>query len=317
MPANDSWIHQRRDEEERFGDGTSPQSGNADMASGGGGDGLLPRMEAVVYGAVGHLLPAERPQYAAHLDRGGLSRLSESLLAWSKARSLDRDTFRERYFGSVGSDQVVNHLRKAAQGAAEATTPEQQRDAAGEVAAAYRLVGADRWSRFIADAHDRIAAAAADGRVLLAQAAKPNPATDAGPDGNPGTATNPGRYVADNPRQWIGQNSVGTAECVSLVQQATSAPPSTEWRPGAPVQGNTDIRPGTAIATFDSDGHYDGHAAIYLGQDEYGIQIVDQWNIRDSDGRIVGQQPPGARTLPFNDPQHSWINRGDSYRVVE
>jgi hypothetical protein len=197
--------------------------------------------------------------------------------------------------------------------------PEQQRDAAGELAAAYRLVGANRWSRLIADAQNHAAAAAtSDGRVLLAQATTPNTATDATPGGNAAPAAIPGRYVADNPRQWIGRNSVGTGECVPLVQQATGAPRSTEWRAGAQVQGNTNIRPGTAIATFDGNGHYDGgHAAIYLGQDEHGIQVVDQWNIRDSHGRITRQQPPLERTLHFGQPFRDRVDRGEPFHVVE
>jgi hypothetical protein len=162
VPANDSWIYQGRDEKGRFGDGTSPQGGDqhaGSTTSDSGGNGLLSRAQAIAYGAVGHLSPAERLQYMAHLDRGGLSRLTENLLAWSHAANLDRNAFREKYLGGVGSDEVVDHLRDAADGAAKATTPEQLRDAAGEVAAAYRLVGAYRWARFIAHAHDRTVAA--------------------------------------------------------------------------------------------------------------------------------------------------------------
>ncbi len=159
MPANDSWIYQGRDEKGRFGSGTSPDSGEIGSGAGGNGRGMLPRAQAIIYGAVGHLSPAERQQYSAHLDQGGLSPLTQSLLAWSRAASLDRDTFRERYLGGTGSDDVVDHLRKAAEGLLGATTPEQQRDASGELAAAYRQVGPDRWPRFIAAA-DRLAAAA-------------------------------------------------------------------------------------------------------------------------------------------------------------
>jgi hypothetical protein len=68
------------------------------------------------------------------------------------------------------------------------------------------------------------------------------------------------------------------------------------------------------FATFDSNGHYDGHAVIYFGQDENGIQ---QWNNRDSEGHLTDQHAPSERTLPFDDPRHSRINRGDSYYVVE
>jgi hypothetical protein len=310
-------MYQGRDEKGRFGNGTSPKADDGDSASRGGGAGMLPQMQAVVYGAVGHLSPAERAKFTAHLDRAGVARLGGCLRAWSKAKGLGRDSFRERFLGGTGSDEVVDHLRKAADIAAGATTPEQQRDASGELAAAWRLVGADRWPRFITAAHELTmsVAGAATARVLLAQATMPNKATDASSVGTV-TANAPSAYVADTPRQWIGQRSVGSGECVDLVRQATGAPRSVEWRPGAVVQGNTDIRPGTAIATFNSNDHYSGHAAIHLGQDESGIQVVDQWNLRQN-GRVVRQHPPSARTLPFDQPQRALINRGESYRVVE
>ena len=93
-----------------------------------------------------------------------------------------------------------------------------------------------------------------------------------------------GASVATGYEQFVGQ-SVGSGQCVALVQQADSSVGLTAtWTQGAQVQGNTDLAPGTAIATFDGSGHYanatDGssHAAIYLGQDAAGnIQVEDQW----------------------------------------
>jgi hypothetical protein len=320
MPANDSWMYQGRDEKGRFGTGTSPHSGETDSSaasSGTGGTGMLPGMQAVIYGAVGHLSAAERPRYTDHLDHDGLLRLRESLLAWSRAGTLDRDTFRERFLGGAGTDEVVDHLRKAAAGTARATTPDQQRDASGELAAAWQLIGADRWPRFIAAAHGRISTDAPSAeRVVLAEATTPNTAADAAPGADTAAAV-PGRYVADNPRQWIGHPSVGTGECVPLVQAATGAPRSTEWRRGALVQGNPNVRPGTAIAIFDGNGRYVGHAAIFLEQNQQGIQVIDQWNRRDANGRLIGQHPPSERTLPFGQPWHDRVDRGEFYYVVE
>jgi hypothetical protein len=102
-----------------------------------------------------------------------------------------------------------------------------------------------------------------------------------------------------------------------LVRAATGGPQAKDWRRRAQVQGNTNVRPGAAIAMFDENGRYIGHAAIYLDQDKHGLQVVDQWNIRDNECRIVRQITPSERTLPFNDPRHSLINRGESYHVVE
>jgi hypothetical protein len=75
--------------------------------------------------------------------------------------------------------------------------------------------------------------------------------------------------------------------------------------------------PGTAIAMFDENGRYNGHAAIYLDQDKHGVQVVDQWNRRDSQGHITRQHQPGERTLPLGDPRHAPIDRGEFYYVVQ
>ena len=153
--------------------------------------------------------------------------------------------------------------------------------------------------------------------IVLAQAATPGGAQEARPGDRLAATGVPAGHVAADPRRWIGGPSVGTGECVPLVQQATGAPSSRLWRPGPVVQGNTAIQPGTAIATFDSNGRYTGHAAIYLGQNEHGLRVVDQWNNRDREDHIISQKSPGKRTLYFNDPRHARVNRGESYRVVE
>jgi len=102
---------------------------------------------------------------------------------------------------------------------------------------------------------------------------------------------------------------------VALVQQATGAPRSTEWRRGAPVGGNSTIRPGTAIATFDANGHYQGHAAIYLGQDEHGVRVIDQWNIRRN-GRVWLHHTPSERIIRFKNPNGQLVDQGEYYHVV-
>ena len=81
--------------------------------------------------------------------------------------------------------------------------------------------------------------------------------------------------------QYEGQ-SVGSGECVALVQATSSVGHTSTWVPGEQVQGATDLVPGTVIATFGENGTYtntygQSHAAIYLGQNDQGIQVMDQF----------------------------------------
>ena len=76
-------------------------------------------------------------------------------------------------------------------------------------------------------------------------------------------------------RRWHG-------ECVALVEAAAGTPRAVNWK-GADVKGNTSIKVGTIIATFDKSGRYPNkstgnHAAIYMGQNASGTQVNDQWH---------------------------------------
>ncbi|OWK41897.1 hypothetical protein FRUB_03975 [Fimbriiglobus ruber] len=73
---------------------------------------------------------------------------------------------------------------------------------------------------------------------------------------------------------------------------------------------------GTAIATF-IDGKYNGHAAIYLGQNAEGIQVVDQWAERkDGKGKVLRPaQPPHTRTIKWNGKGIS--NDGMLFHVIQ
>ena len=87
------------------------------------------------------------------------------------------------------------------------------------------------------------------------------------------------------------------------------------------VKGDTALPPGTAIATFDATGRYanhshGNHAAIYLSQDASGIRVIDQWNRRNAQGKIVSQQLPHIRVLRFND-QLGTSDNGNRFSVVE
>ena len=128
-------------------------------------------------------------------------------------------------------------------------------------------------------------------------------------------------YIAADPDKLDKTASVGSGECVALVQQATGAPHTSSWTRGALVKGNTALKPGTAIATFDAAGKYPSHrhgnhAAIYLSQDASGIKVIDQWNRRDAHGIIRSKQPPHIHVLQFND-RLGTSDNGNKFNVVE
>lgn len=136
-----------------------------------------------------------------------------------------------------------------------------------------------------------------------------------GTDGGDGASSGGGdgsSYVAASYSQYVGQ-SVGSGECVALVQAADPAVGLTRtWVQGQQVQGATDLQPGTIIATFDSSGRYanatDGssHAAIYLGQNDQGIQVLDQW----------AGSPAAIRTIRWSNPNGTAANTGSAFYVV-
>lgn len=123
----------------------------------------------------------------------------------------------------------------------------------------------------------------------------------------------PKAFMAADHEKYIGQ-STGSGQCVALVQAAKPEVGKTSgWTRGEAVRGNAALQPGTIIATFDGNGRYanaeDGssHAAIYLGQDESGIQVLDQWLGKAAAVRTIAWSRPGA----------SPVNTGDRYHVVE
>ena len=90
-----------------------------------------------------------------------------------------------------------------------------------------------------------------------------------------------------DPTSGLPKGVVGTGQCVDLVKAATGLGQTSTWQRGPSVVGNPNIKPGTAIASFDSNGRYgnheDGssHAAIYLGPSKErpgGIRVYDQWS---------------------------------------
>lgn len=118
--------------------------------------------------------------------------------------------------------------------------------------------------------------------------------------------------VAANYSQYVGR-STGSGQCVALAQAASPDIGAThDWKCGEAVQGNTGLQPGAVIATFDGSGRYanatDGssHAAIYLGQNERGIQVLDQW----------AGSAAAVRTIVWNNPSGTAANTGSAFYVV-
>ncbi len=121
-----------------------------------------------------------------------------------------------------------------------------------------------------------------------------------------------GEFIAAEYDKYIG-HSAGSGQCVALVQAAAPGIGLTRtWAAGEAVQGNTSLQTGTAIATFEGSGRYanamDGssHAAIYLGQDERGMQVLDQW----------AGSAAAVRTIPWSNPSGVAANTGSAFRVV-
>jgi hypothetical protein len=99
-----------------------------------------------------------------------------------------------------------------------------------------------------------------------------------------------GPYIASRPETFEGR-VVGAGHCVDFVKASAGVPQTAAWQEGAEVYGNPHIPPGTAIATFESDGSYTSesgnHAAIYLYQDDRGIWVYDQWQGQPVQKRLI------------------------------
>jgi hypothetical protein len=116
-----------------------------------------------------------------------------------------------------------------------------------------------------------------------------------------------------NLSRFVGR-STGSGQCVALAQAVQPRiGPTRGWKCGDRVQGNTSLQPGTVIATFNKASHYanalDGssHAAIYLGQNQKGVQVLDQW---------AGSRA-AVRTIAWNNPGGAAANTGSAFHVVK
>jgi len=117
-------------------------------------------------------------------------------------------------------------------------------------------------------------------------------------------------FTAQDPEAYSGQ-VVGDGQCVAFVKAASGATQTSLWKEGVKVRG-ADIPKGTAIATF-IDGVYPSHAhgnhaAIYVGQNDSGIIVWDQWT-----GQRVHK-----RTINFRGGESDNLsNDGDAFSVIE
>lgn len=99
-------------------------------------------------------------------------------------------------------------------------------------------------------------------------------------------------------------------QCVSYVKKVCpTLLPTNHWEKGAPVKDNKNILQGTVIATFNSHGKFEGHAAIYVSQSAVGINVYDQYVTPPSPKAV------GPRILRWGADGNS--NNGDKFYVVE
>jgi hypothetical protein len=145
------------------------------------------------------------------------------------------------------------------------------------------------------------------------------PKTDSSDGGAEGDTPPP--YIATDPLSFIGHGQVGDGECVALVKRATGAPQTSSWHAGESVEAHAPPA-GTAVATFDPDGHYgnhtDGtsHAAILTKWTPRGFWALEQYNVRDKNNNVVHRELPGLRFYEFGSTNRKVIDNGSNYRVV-
>lgn len=109
------------------------------------------------------------------------------------------------------------------------------------------------------------------------------------------TAIGNGPWVMTNPERLIGMSPRGSGQCVAIAQSTLVMPHTSWWREGAVVLGTSGITRGTVIATF-INGRYrslkhGNHVAIYIGQGEGFIRVVEQWTGQPPQVRDIGLKP--------------------------
>lgn len=107
-------------------------------------------------------------------------------------------------------------------------------------------------------------------------------------------------------------NANNESQCVELVKQICGAPATAGWRKGVNVMEADagTIQKFVGIATFDQNGRYHGHAAVYISHSEKGIDVYDQWK----------DKPTGRRTIrarKFAGTHARLQNIAENYFVIE
>ncbi len=145
------------------------------------------------------------------------------------------------------------------------------------------------------------------------------------PDGSYIAPTGPGSEIYKRLHGQMKNGPIGSGECVDACRFFSDAPNSDSWVAGTHALSLTDADIGTAIATFDSSGHYPSNSdplgknsGIYMGRDAFGgIMIVDQWPVGDGP---PGTHQPFLHTIPNYAPNNNVhplrSNNADAYYVI-
>jgi hypothetical protein len=144
---------------------------------------LTERVQAVILGAVAALPRESRYRAAARLDAKALERLTTAMTAWARGAGTNMASFADRFFGRSADDPIVGKLWAATTMADRARSHADLRVAATDLAGAQKLVGLDRWPRFVAEATERANGAYTYVASLNANAEEPDRAaaqTDSG-----------------------------------------------------------------------------------------------------------------------------------------
>jgi hypothetical protein len=129
-----------------------------------------------------------------------------------------------------------------------------------------------------------------------------------------------------------GQPTHNLGECASLPINLAGVPSqSKDWRMGPRVMDpNTNIAPGTAIATFDEKiGQYslntsahDGHAAIFIKKDGDTLWVLEQWNQGHEGGGPPWGGLPHLRPIqvapePPSPNQRDYSNVANYFHIIQ